>query len=42
MTDTVLPHDDLAMALEACLTLPDTSELLDPQLLLHAHELLEP
>jgi hypothetical protein len=41
MTDTVLPHDDLAMALEACLTLPDTSELLDPQLLLRAHELLE-
>ncbi len=41
MTDTALPHDDLTMALEACLTLPDTSELLDPQLLLRAHELLE-
>ena len=41
MTDTVLPHDDLATALGGCLALPDTSELLDPQLLLQAHELLE-
>jgi hypothetical protein len=41
MMDALLPHDDLAMTLEACLTLPDTSELLDPQLLLRAHELLE-
>ncbi len=41
MTDALLPHDELATALEACLALPDTPELLDPQLLLRAHELLD-
>lgn len=41
MTVALLPHDELATALEACLALPDTSELLGPQLLLRAHELLE-
>jgi hypothetical protein len=39
MTDALLPHDDLATALEACLSLPDTAELLAPLLLLRAHEL---
>ncbi|MDP2155719.1 MAG: hypothetical protein Q8J61_06940, partial [Sulfuricella sp.] len=41
MTDALLPHDELATALGACLALPDTAELLDPQLLLRAHELLD-
>ena len=41
MTDALLPHDELVTALEVCLALPVTSELLDPQLLLRAHELLE-
>jgi hypothetical protein len=35
------PHGELAAALEACLALPDTAELLDPQLLLRARELLD-
>ncbi|BAN33916.1 hypothetical protein SCD_n00067 [Sulfuricella denitrificans skB26] len=41
MTDTLLPYIELASALEACLSLPDTPELLDPQLLRRAHELLD-
>ena len=39
MTDTLLPHNELATALEACLSLPDTPEWLDPQLLRRAQEL---
>lgn len=31
MTDALLPQNELAAALEACLALPDTAELLDPQ-----------
>ncbi|MHB9101505.1 MAG: hypothetical protein ACYC2E_08345 [Sulfuricella sp.] len=41
MTDALLPHDELATALEACLAWPDMAELLDPQWLLRAHELLD-
>jgi len=41
MTDALPPHDELATALEACLSLPDAAELLDPQLLQRAHELLD-
>jgi hypothetical protein len=40
MIDALLPQNELAAALEACLALPDTAELLDPQWLLRAHELL--
>lgn len=32
---------ELTAALEACLALPDTAELLDPEFLLRAHELLD-
>jgi len=41
MTDALLPHSGLTTALEACLALPDTAELLDPQFQLRAHELLD-
>ncbi|MBZ0095729.1 MAG: hypothetical protein K8H75_10235 [Sulfuricella sp.] len=41
MTDAMLPHDDLATTLEACLALPGKAELLDPQWLLRAHDLLD-
>lgn len=41
MTGDLLPHGELATALEACLAWPDTAELLGPQLLLRAHELLD-
>lgn len=41
MTDSLPPHGELAAALEACLALPDTAELLDPQSLLRARELLD-
>lgn len=40
MTETSLPRDELAIALEACLSLPDIAELLDPLFLQRAHELL--
>lgn len=40
MTDSMQQHDELVSTLEACLALPDAPELLDPQLLLRAHELL--
>lgn len=40
MTDALPPYDELAKALGACLALPDMTELLDPQLLLRAQELL--
>ncbi|MDD5240896.1 MAG: hypothetical protein PHG47_04130 [Sulfuricella sp.] len=35
------PHNELALALEACLALPDALEWLDPQQRAHAHELLD-
>lgn len=41
MTGNLLPHGELATALEVCLAWPDTAELLGPQLLLRAHELLD-
>jgi hypothetical protein len=41
MTDALLPHDELTAALEACLALPDATELFDPQLLQRVHELLD-
>jgi len=41
MTDTLLTLNKFATALDACLSLPDTVELLDPQLLLRARELLD-
>ncbi|GAO36779.1 GTPase [Sulfuricella sp. T08] len=41
MTDTLLPHNELATMLETWLALPGTPELLDPQLQLRAHELLD-
>jgi hypothetical protein len=34
-------RDELTAALEACLALPGAAEVLDPQSLLHAHELLD-
>jgi hypothetical protein len=41
MTDALQQRDELTTAPEACLALPDTADLLDPQLLLRAHELLD-
>lgn len=41
MTNALLPHNELAIALEAFLDSPDIAELLDPQALLHSYELLE-
>lgn len=40
MTGALLPRDELAVALETCLTLPGMDELLDPLFLLRARELL--
>ncbi|MHB8167271.1 MAG: hypothetical protein ACYDDT_10950 [Sulfuricella sp.] len=41
MTDSLQQRDKLATALEAFLAWPETPELLDPQWLLRAHELLD-
>lgn len=40
MTGALLPRDELAVALDTCLTLPGMDELLDPLFLLRARELL--